>query len=136
MRSLRVLVAEDEPVLQMMLEDVLIQLDCTVVATCSSRWEAIELSRTEDLDFAVIDYWLGSEKSDDVIAILKQRGIPVILATGMANHLGPCRDEVSGVVDKPYSTTAIKAAIDQCVRSRKPDGLEALSPPLSNHPGV
>ena len=42
-----------------------------MVATCASRAEAIELSRTEDLDFAVIDYWHESERSDDVIGIAK-----------------------------------------------------------------
>ena len=119
MRNLRVLVAEDEPLLQMMLEEVLAPLDCTVVATCASRAEAFELSRTEELDFAVIDYWLGSESSDDVITILNQRGIPVILATGVATHLSPCLREVVAVVDKPYSVAAIENAIEHCLRPRK-----------------
>lgn len=97
----RVLVVEDEPIVAMMVEDMLADLGVAVVGPATTLEEALSLARADRLDAAVLDVNLNGERSAPVAAVLQSRGVPFVFATGY----GPGeRDEhpTAPVVQKPY----------------------------------
>ena len=82
----RILVLEDEPLVAMLLEEMLIDLGCEVVGPASSLGEGERLAREAALDAAVLDVNLNGEMSDTVAAILRRRGIPFALGPATAHR--------------------------------------------------
>jgi len=80
--DLRVLVVEDEAAIAMLIEDMLLDFDCTVVSIESKLSKAIEKAKDIDVDVAILDVNLAGETSYPVADILKDRGIHIIFSTG------------------------------------------------------
>ncbi len=80
--KLRVLVIEDEGLVALLIEDMLTELGHEVVATASRAREALEVARTADFDFALVDVNLDGETSYPVADLLKSRGAPFAFSTG------------------------------------------------------
>lgn len=120
MRSLRCMVAEDEPLLQITLESILTDCGCNICAVCSSRESALRVAETTQLDLAIIDYWLGQDSADDVIAVLRSRGVPVILASGISGRdvlkaVLENAGALAAIVEKPYCSATIVSTIREVV---------------------
>lgn len=81
-RARRVLVVEDEVIVGMLVEDMLQELGCEVVALSTHLEQAIELALSSNIDFAVLDLNLNGQLSYAVADVLRQRGLPFIFATG------------------------------------------------------
>ena len=81
-RGRRVLVVEDEVIVGMLVEDMLNELGCEVVALSTHLDQAVELARVLDIDFAVLDLNLNGRLSYPVADALRLRGVPFIFATG------------------------------------------------------
>lgn len=81
-RPRRVLVVEDEAIVGMLLEDMLGELGCEAVALSSHIEDALQLARTLDIDFAILDINLGGAQSFPVADVLAARGVPFLFATG------------------------------------------------------
>jgi len=82
MNGRRVLVVEDEVIVGMLLEDMLGELGCEVVAISTHLEEALQLARTLDIDFALLDINLDGQQSFPVADVLRERGVPFLFATG------------------------------------------------------
>ena len=95
MRGRRVLVVEDEVIIGMLLEDMLGELGCEVVAISTHLDEALGLARTLDIDFALLDINLDGQQSFPVADQLRQRGVPFLFATGYG----------AKILKPPYSGT-------------------------------
>jgi CheY-like chemotaxis protein len=78
----RVLVVEDEVLMAMMLEDMLEELGYEVVALSTHLDQAVQLARTTDFDFALLDINLNGERSFPVAEVVRSRGLPIVFATG------------------------------------------------------
>jgi CheY-like chemotaxis protein len=78
----RALVVEDEVIVGMLVEDMLNELGYEVVALSTHLDQAVELARSSDIDFAVLDLNLGGRMSYPVADALRQRSLPFIFATG------------------------------------------------------
>jgi len=91
----RVLVVEDEVIVGMLLEDMLGELDCEVAAISTHLEEALDLARTLDVDFAVLDINLDGHHSFPVADVLRERGVPFLFATGYGTK----------ILKPPYSGT-------------------------------
>ncbi|SEP48869.1 Response regulator receiver domain-containing protein [Rhodospirillales bacterium URHD0017] len=63
MSGRRVLVVEDEVIVGMLLEDMLGELGCEVVAISTHLEEALGLARRLDIDFALLDINLDGHQS-------------------------------------------------------------------------
>lgn len=103
--GLRVLVAEDEFLVSMLLEEMLDDMGCEVVGPYSTLSAALEGSRSERYDVAVIDLNLAGERADPVIAELAARAVPLAIASG---GYEPGNGHVpTALLDKPYSSAQL-----------------------------
>jgi len=80
----RILVAEDELVIAMDVQDALEAAGAEVVGPASTLEEALELSNAEPLDAAVLDLRLGRHSADRAARALCQRGVPFLFYSGQA----------------------------------------------------
>jgi CheY-like chemotaxis protein len=111
LHGLRVLAAEDEPMLLLALEDMLGDLGCQVVGSASTVAQALELGRSQEFDVAVLDVSLARETVDPAARAIVARGIPIVLATGhMGSDIG-VKLGAASIVEKPYSTEALQQAL-------------------------
>jgi CheY-like chemotaxis protein len=111
----RILLLDDEPLIAMMMQGWLTELDCEIVGPVHSVRSALMLLDGLDgvaLDGAILDLSLGNnEKSYAVASVLRDRGIPYAFATGYeAADVDPrFRDAL--VLSKPFEFEAVRAAI-------------------------
>lgn len=78
----RFLIAEDEGLIAMLLEDVIERRGGTVVATARSCDEVFAALGVHSLDAIILDVHLQGGTSEDVVAIASEKNIPVLLCTG------------------------------------------------------
>ncbi len=113
----RVLIVEDEVLLAMHLEYLLNELGHEVVGQARRIDMAMELARTSDIDFAVLDINVAGSTSFPVADILRQRGIPFAFASGYGAEglMDGYRD--SPALRKPYGQKDLERTIAQALRS-------------------
>src|SRR5271168_1114767 len=80
--GIRVLVAEDEMLVSLVIEDILTDSECVVVGPFHRVQTALEAARAETLDAAVLDVNLSGIMIYPVAEILAARGIPFVLVSG------------------------------------------------------
>lgn len=107
--GMRVLVAEDEFLVSMLLEEMLIDLGCEVVGPFATLDGALEGARTGEFDVAVVDLNLAGQKADPIIAELKARSVPVAIASGGFEPVPGQQPTVR--LDKPYSAAQLEQAM-------------------------
>lgn len=83
--GLRILVVEDEPLVAMLIEDLLLELGCKVVGPAGTVAQALALADTR-LDGALLDVNLGVEQSYPVADKLAADGVPFAFVTGYGRH--------------------------------------------------
>lgn len=84
MRSdeLRVLIVEDEGIVEMMMEEMVRHLGCKVVASSRTLDRGVAFAESEQVDFALLDYDLGDGTDALPIAqALAERDIPFVFVT-------------------------------------------------------
>lgn len=120
--GLRILVAEDETILSLMMEDLLLEAGATVIGPAPSVGMAMQLLQSEPVDGAVLDFNLGGEMIVPVADTLTSRGIPFVIVTGY----GPGR--VSGhyphatVLNKPIDLTNFAGTVFRSLKGVSPPG--------------
>jgi len=62
-RKLRILVVEDEPLIAMMLAQMLNELGCEYIGPIGIRKTALECARTEEMDAAILNLVIGVRRS-------------------------------------------------------------------------
>ncbi len=97
----KVLVVEDEPLVAMMVEDMLIDLGCTVIGPAMQLSEGLRLAETAELDAAVLDINLNGGRSFPIADALEARGIPFLFATGYGGGEA-LEGRQDPVIQKPY----------------------------------
>jgi two-component sensor histidine kinase/DNA-binding response OmpR family regulator len=78
----RILVAEDEVLVGMMVHDMLVDFGFQVVGPIPNLESAFVAAKTADLDGAVLDVNLGGELIYPAATVLAARGIPFVFVTG------------------------------------------------------
>lgn len=108
---LRVLVVEDEMMIAMMLEDMLVDLGHQVAGVAMRLPQAIELAKGTDADIAILDINLDGRRSFPVAALLREKGVKLIFASGYGSPglEAPFLDEI--ILKKPFEPTDIRAAL-------------------------
>ena len=108
----RILLVEDEAVIAFAVEDMLLDLGCEVVGPAFRLDDAQRMAAAEGIDAAILDVNLNEQQSFPIAALLKERGIPFLFATGYAEG-GVGWSEETIVIAKPYSRTQLSRALDQ-----------------------
>jgi CheY-like chemotaxis protein len=116
-RRLRVLVIEDEMLVAMNIEDMLLDLGHEVAGLAGRLDAALSLAREAEFDLAMLDVNLAGETSFPVAAILADRGIPFLFATGygIKGIAEEYRDRP--VLQKPFRTQDLAAALRESIDS-------------------
>ena len=109
----RILLVEDEPLIAMMLEDVLDVLDRQVAGTADNVATALALVAAGGFDAAILDVNLrGGEKSWPVADALAARGTPFVLATGGSDDTVAPQHRSRPVLSKPFTIDGVEKALD------------------------
>ena len=110
--GLRVFIADDEPLLLMLLADLMTELGCKVVGSATSVDQGLQRARKGDLDVAVLDVKLDRDVAP-LVEALSERGVPVVLATGYDPAEIAKRFPRSLVLRKPYSLASLRPVLLQ-----------------------
>lgn len=110
-----VLLVEDEPIVAMLVEDMLAGLGANVVGPAGQVGEAVEIARSAEFDIAVLDVKLGKESSSQVAEVLRQRDIPYVLATGFDNPPLNEGDRAAPLLQKPYLQDDLERALERAL---------------------
>ena len=115
---MRILVAEDEMLVAMLIEDMLGDLGHDVVGPAMRLETALAAAESEDLDFAILDINLAGKQSFPVADRLVRRGIPFMFASGYgaAGLVDPYRQ--APVLQKPFDVARIAAVIEGTLARR------------------
>ncbi len=105
------LIAEDEVLIAMVLEDMLDMLGHVVVSTPSSFAEAEAAVLAGGFDTAILDVNLGSEPIFPIAEQLRSAGVPIIFATGSHRDSLPVQFNGVPVLEKPYAVNAVELAL-------------------------
>ncbi len=113
--GVRVLLVEDEALVAMLVEDMLADQGCDVVATAPRLAEALARvgEATLEFDVAILDLNLAGESTFPVAAALAARGVPFAFATGYgAGGLPPeWRDRPT--LQKPFTSGDVARVLGQ-----------------------
>lgn len=114
LHEVRVLVVENDDMNAMLLDLQLVHAGAIVVGPVGHVEEAMQLIRTSAPDIAVLDYRLANgETSEPVARLLSERGIPFVLATGVASGSIPGGFERGVILTKPYLSGELVAALSR-----------------------
>lgn len=116
LQDLRVLVVENDEMSAALLQMQLVHSGALVVGLAASVAEALRLLEQARPDVALLDYRLAhNETSEPVAAALAARGVPFVLATGMAAEQLPVAMRSGVLLIKPYLSAELSKALVRAV---------------------
>jgi DNA-binding response OmpR family regulator/putative methionine-R-sulfoxide reductase with GAF domain len=143
---LKVLIAEDDPLLANMLDDILVRNGYEVCGIARTVDEAVALCTSQKPDLAVLDVRLADGGfGTEIVARLDRGSRPGILyATANKEHITLANADGDACISKPYCTTDVVWALElvqQIVTTGKvtrpfPMGFHVLEAPSKSHAAV
>lgn len=95
-------VVEDEAGVALLIEDMLSELGCEVVASAAHLDQACAVAADVDCDFAILDINLNGRQVFPAAAILKQRAIPFLFSSGYGAAILPPEFQGQPTLAKPF----------------------------------
>ena len=114
-RALRVLIAEDEFLVGIQLEEDLRSAGCSIVGPFSRLETATLAARRERFDLALLDINLNGDRVYPLADELSARGAPFIFLSGYLSAALPERFRGSPRMAKPHDPAALLKAIRAAV---------------------
>jgi DNA-binding response OmpR family regulator len=114
-RGLSVLIVEDEPMIRMLVTDMLFDLGCHVAGDVE---EAVKLAKSAEFDLAILDVNVNGKLVTPVAEMIKARGRPIIFATGYGSEGVPEESRDLPALQKPFQVETLAKAIDEIFGSR------------------
>lgn len=116
MKARRILIVEDEMVVQLHLTRIVEELGHEVVGTAAERDEALELAAAEKPELVLMDIHLaaGSDGVDTATEIVSRHGCAVVFISAYADQATVERTErvgAAGYLVKPFTQAQVRAAI-------------------------
>ena len=132
MIPVRILVAEDEPLINMMLIEMLREMGHTVCASAWTEEETIEAALATKPDVMIVDARLGAGSGIAAVEeILKSAFFPHIFVSG--DILTGCEHDLRAVIlQKPYRESDLTCAIARALLSASANESALLALPQSN----
>lgn len=111
LRGRKVLIVEDEPLVAMVLSDMMQDLGVEVTRHAETFDEAREAAALNGFDAAIFDVNLHGQLSYPVAESLVLRGVPVVLVSGYARETAPPSLAKAPFLRKPYLSCEIAKAL-------------------------
>jgi DNA-binding response OmpR family regulator len=115
-RKHRILVVEDEAMISMLLEDMVLDCGGELVGPVARFDAALELARKAEFAVAVLDLNLNGTLSYPIAEVIRERGIPVIFATGYRTDGVLDRFSDCPTLQKPFSQQDFAGAVAAACR--------------------
>ena len=114
--DMSVFVVEDEALVAINLEDMLMDLGCTVAGT-AMRVEQAEQMLGGGLacDVAILDVNLGGDMVYPLAGRLREQGVPIVFATGYGQEGLPEEWRSHAILQKPYTGDQVAAALIRAI---------------------
>jgi CheY-like chemotaxis protein len=126
--GVRIAVVEDESLVSMLLEDMLGDLGCTVVAAASELGEATAKLSSTAYDAVILDVNLNGARTFGIAEMLTQNGTPFVFSTGYGADGIPEHLRAIPIMSKPFSRREVEKALAAA--------LDTANPPSSKRGGV
>lgn len=107
----RVLVVEDQPIIAMGIGDMLRELGAEMIGPGATLEQSLHMARSETMDAAILDIWLGESPSYAVGDILEQRQIPFVLMSGADVRNDPESFMRAPRLPKPFTPAELARAL-------------------------
>jgi DNA-binding response OmpR family regulator len=112
--GLRILIIEDEPLLTLMLEDMLESLGHRVAGSCATLEDAMEAVADSNFDAVLLDLDLRGKSGFPVAKLLQLKAIPFAIASG---YPGLADDEASLndvlILQKPFAFEGLEKVLGE-----------------------
>ena len=118
LKDLRIFLVEDEPLIRIMVMDMLGELGCRLAAEAGDVEEASKLAQSADFDLAILDVNVRDKLITPVAELVRARRRPIIFATGYGSGGLPEGLRDFPALPKPFQLETLAAAIDSVMRSR------------------
>lgn len=116
----RVLVVEDDPLVAMMVEDMLEAAGRSCTGVASDSLEALSMIGVGGFDAAIVDWNLrDGETSLPVLDSLSDLGVPFVVASGEAPSIGGVHSDRPWLM-KPYVMSHLEDALARMERNPAP----------------
>jgi CheY-like chemotaxis protein len=113
-QGLRVLVAEDEALVSMLIEDMLAEIGAVVVGPAATVEEALALASGDSVaDVALLDVNLAGKPIFPVADVLRRRGVPFIFASGYGEAGIIQEHRGAPVLQKPFREADLTLALQK-----------------------
>lgn len=119
--GLSVLLVEDEYLIALDAEQILRDLGAGSIEIASNLNRAKKHAEDGEYDLAILDLNLNGELSYPVAAILRDRGVPVVFASGYGlkgRHIDDEQESIS--VSKPYTAEGLRKALVAALNGAAP----------------
>jgi CheY-like chemotaxis protein len=116
----RVLLVEDEVLITLLLQDMLLDLECEIADAPANLDDALSAARTGAFDLALIDLNLRGKWTYPVADILKARQIPFIFVTGYGSAALEPTYAGTPVLEKPFHREDLEAIIARVFSDPRP----------------
>ena len=120
-RKRRILVVEDEAMISMLLEDMVLDCGAEIVGPVAKFDDALELAHRAEFEVAVLDLNLNGTLSNPIAEVIRERGIPVIFATGYGADGLLDRFRDCPTLQKPFSQQDFAEAVAAACRQDAAD---------------
>ena len=111
--GLQVFLVEDEPLVALVLKDMLGELGCVIQGVARTVSQALtQLASSSPPTAAILDVHLRGEMVFPVADMLKQRGVPFVFSTGCSPGDLEQRYRDIAILHKPYDADALAAALN------------------------
>ena len=107
----RVLVVEDEPMIRLLLDDMLSDLGYSMAAEAGRLDEALAAANAGEFDLAILDVNLNGEPVTPVVEILVRRGVPFVFVSGYARRGIPEEHSKIPLLQKPFQVDGLARAL-------------------------
>jgi DNA-binding response OmpR family regulator len=115
-RKHRILVVEDEAMISMLLEDMVLDCGGELVGPVARFDDALALAHKAEFGVAVLDLNLNGTLSYPIAEVIRERGIPVIFATGYRADGVLARFRDCPTLQKPFSQQDFAGAVAAACR--------------------
>ncbi|MDP2357457.1 MAG: response regulator [Beijerinckiaceae bacterium] len=117
-RGPRILLAEDEALIALDLQDILEGAGYTVVGPADRVSSALVLASSEQFEAAALDVDLAGEKIWPVAEALLMRGIPIVFLSGFSARLDPQPVQAKVLyIDKPIDPSMLLEALESVIQA-------------------